>query len=225
MEFSRLVGAFTERPTNQLLVIIYTKCEYFRRQQVAPTSTQYRASLERRVAQLGITRDQTIITFCRSGHRSTHTWFVFKYVLGFENVLVYDGSMRDWARVELANSAAPSNYFPMSINPQAPNNIIINFHTHGGRVNNSGSLSYELYGVGTILARALLTEAGTIPANHNARALGVSRQGFVFGYWSLSAGSGNPINLATHVFNQDTTVHAVWYPITITHAQAYAKIN
>ncbi|HEY9486384.1 MAG TPA: rhodanese-like domain-containing protein [Nitrososphaeraceae archaeon] len=33
-----------------------------------------------------------IITYCRNGERSSHTWFVLKYLLGYPNVKNYDGS-------------------------------------------------------------------------------------------------------------------------------------
>ena len=36
--------------------------------------------------------DDTVIAYCRIGERSSHTWFVLKYLLGFKNVRNYDGS-------------------------------------------------------------------------------------------------------------------------------------
>lgn len=36
------------------------------------------------------------IAYCRIGERSSHTWFVLKYLLGFENVKNYDGSWTEW---------------------------------------------------------------------------------------------------------------------------------
>jgi thiosulfate/3-mercaptopyruvate sulfurtransferase len=44
----------------------------------------------------GITPDKTIITYCRIGERSSHTWFVLKYLLGYPVVLNYDGSWSEW---------------------------------------------------------------------------------------------------------------------------------
>lgn len=44
----------------------------------------------------GITADKSIIAYCRIGERSSHTWFVLKYLLGFPNVRNYDGSWTEW---------------------------------------------------------------------------------------------------------------------------------
>jgi thiosulfate/3-mercaptopyruvate sulfurtransferase len=43
-----------------------------------------------------ITGDKEIIAYCRIGERSSHTWFVLKYLLGFQNVRNYDGSWTEW---------------------------------------------------------------------------------------------------------------------------------
>ncbi len=37
-----------------------------------------------------------VITYCRIGERSSHTWFVMKYLLGFDSVKNYDGSWTEW---------------------------------------------------------------------------------------------------------------------------------
>lgn len=39
------------------------------------------------------------ITYCQMGDRSSHTWFVLKYLLGFENVRNYDGSWAEWGNM------------------------------------------------------------------------------------------------------------------------------
>ncbi|GAP15422.1 rhodanese-related sulfurtransferase [Longilinea arvoryzae] len=39
------------------------------------------------------------IAYCRIGERSSHTWFVLKYLLGFENVRNYDGSWTEWGNL------------------------------------------------------------------------------------------------------------------------------
>lgn len=44
----------------------------------------------------GITGDKEIIAYCRIGERSSHTWFVLKYLLGYDNVRNYDGSWTEW---------------------------------------------------------------------------------------------------------------------------------
>ncbi len=44
----------------------------------------------------GITPDKSVIAYCRIGERSSHTWFVLKYLLGYEDVRNYDGSWTEW---------------------------------------------------------------------------------------------------------------------------------
>src|SRR5574340_1087070 len=40
----------------------------------------------------GVTPEHKVITYCRIGERSSHTWFVLKYLLGYPDVRNYDGS-------------------------------------------------------------------------------------------------------------------------------------
>jgi thiosulfate/3-mercaptopyruvate sulfurtransferase len=40
-----------------------------------------------------------IITYCRIGERSSHTWFVLKYLLGYDRVRNYDGSWTEWGNL------------------------------------------------------------------------------------------------------------------------------
>ena len=40
--------------------------------------------------------DKPTIAYCRIGERSSHTWFVLKYLLGFKNVRNYDGRWTEW---------------------------------------------------------------------------------------------------------------------------------
>ncbi len=42
---------------------------------------------------------EKIIAYCRIGERSSHTWFVLKYLLGFNNVKNYDGSWTEWGNL------------------------------------------------------------------------------------------------------------------------------
>ncbi|HEY4557788.1 MAG TPA: sulfurtransferase [Enteractinococcus sp.] len=37
-----------------------------------------------------------VIAYCRIGERSAHTWFVLRYLLGYESVRNYDGSWTEW---------------------------------------------------------------------------------------------------------------------------------
>ena len=44
----------------------------------------------------GVTPDKEVIAYCRIGERSSHTWFVLSYLLGYNNVRNYDGSWTEW---------------------------------------------------------------------------------------------------------------------------------
>ena len=45
------------------------------------------------------TASRPVIAYCRIGERSSHTWFVLKYLLGFDNVTNYDGSWTEWGNL------------------------------------------------------------------------------------------------------------------------------
>ncbi|MFB3048037.1 MAG: sulfurtransferase [Nitrosopumilaceae archaeon] len=47
----------------------------------------------------GITSDKNVICYCRIGERSSHSWFVLKYLLGYPNVRNYDGSWTEWGNM------------------------------------------------------------------------------------------------------------------------------
>jgi len=47
----------------------------------------------------GINGSNEVIAYCRIGERSSHTWFVLKYLLGFEKVRNYDGSWTEWGNL------------------------------------------------------------------------------------------------------------------------------
>ncbi|MDZ4763529.1 MAG: sulfurtransferase [Chloroflexota bacterium] len=44
----------------------------------------------------GLSADDEIVAYCRIGERSSHTWFVLTYLLGYKNVRNYDGSWTEW---------------------------------------------------------------------------------------------------------------------------------
>lgn len=44
----------------------------------------------------GISGDKEIVAYCRIGERSSHTWFVLTYLLGYDRVRNYDGSWTEW---------------------------------------------------------------------------------------------------------------------------------
>jgi len=47
----------------------------------------------------GVTGQGEVIAYCRIGERSSHTWFVLKYLLGYDNVKNYDGSWTEWGNL------------------------------------------------------------------------------------------------------------------------------
>ncbi|MCL4355969.1 MAG: sulfurtransferase [Nitrososphaerota archaeon] len=55
-----------------------------------------REELEALYTSKGVTRDKGVITYCRIGERSSHSWFVLKYLLGYPDVKNYDGSWTEW---------------------------------------------------------------------------------------------------------------------------------
>ena len=44
----------------------------------------------------GLSQGDDVVAYCRIGERSSHTWFVLKYLLGYDNVRNYDGSWTEW---------------------------------------------------------------------------------------------------------------------------------
>jgi thiosulfate/3-mercaptopyruvate sulfurtransferase len=55
-----------------------------------------RAELEQIYGAKGVIGDKQVITYCRIGERSSHTWFALKYLLGYSDVRNYDGSWTEW---------------------------------------------------------------------------------------------------------------------------------
>jgi thiosulfate/3-mercaptopyruvate sulfurtransferase len=47
----------------------------------------------------GITPDKDVVCYCRIGERSSHSWFVLKYLLGYPQVRNYDGSWTEWGNM------------------------------------------------------------------------------------------------------------------------------
>ena len=44
----------------------------------------------------GLSGSDNVVAYCRIGERSSHTWFVLTYLLGYDNVRNYDGSWTEW---------------------------------------------------------------------------------------------------------------------------------
>jgi thiosulfate/3-mercaptopyruvate sulfurtransferase len=47
----------------------------------------------------GLRPDDDVIVYCRIGERSSHTWFVLTYLLGYQRVRNYDGSWTEWGNL------------------------------------------------------------------------------------------------------------------------------
>lgn len=47
----------------------------------------------------GLTPEDDVVVYCRIGERSSHTWFVLTYLLGWERVRNYDGSWTEWGNL------------------------------------------------------------------------------------------------------------------------------
>ena len=66
--------------------------------------------IRRIYADKGVDGSKPVTTYCRIGERSSHTWFVLKYLQGFESVRNYDGSWTEWGnavRVPIATGEQP----------------------------------------------------------------------------------------------------------------------
>lgn len=72
-----------------------------------------RAELERiYLSEAGLNPGDDVIAYCRIGERSSHTWFVLKHLLGFDNARNYDGSWTEWGnavRVPIAVGSEPGS--------------------------------------------------------------------------------------------------------------------
>lgn len=47
-------------------------------------------------AEIGLKPGDDVVAYCRIGERSSHTWFVLSYLLGYPQVRNYDGSWTEW---------------------------------------------------------------------------------------------------------------------------------
>ena len=50
----------------------------------------------------GVSPEKEVITYCRIGERSSHSWFVLKELLNYDNVRNYDGSWTEWGNLVAA---------------------------------------------------------------------------------------------------------------------------
>lgn len=57
------------------------------------------SELKKLYAEAGVDFSKPTVAYCRIGERSSHTWFVLKYLLGVNNVKNYDGSWTEWGNL------------------------------------------------------------------------------------------------------------------------------
>ena len=69
---------------------------------VNPETGEFRSAEELRTLyeeEQGLKPDDDVITYCRIGERSSHTWFALHYLLGYDKVRNYDGSWTEWGNL------------------------------------------------------------------------------------------------------------------------------
>jgi thiosulfate/3-mercaptopyruvate sulfurtransferase len=66
---------------------------------VNPDTSEFKSASELRAiyeGEIGLKPGDDVIAYCRIGERSSHTWFVLTYLLGYDRVRNYDGSWTEW---------------------------------------------------------------------------------------------------------------------------------
>ncbi len=63
----------------------------------------------------GVSADKDIVAYCRIGERSSFTWFVLKYLLGYPRVRNYDGSWTEWGNLVRNPIEKPAPAVPQTV--------------------------------------------------------------------------------------------------------------
>ena len=66
---------------------------------VNPETGEFKTAEELRAiyeGEAGLNKNDDVVAYCRIGERSSHTWFVLTYLLGYDKVRNYDGSWTEW---------------------------------------------------------------------------------------------------------------------------------
>jgi thiosulfate/3-mercaptopyruvate sulfurtransferase len=69
---------------------------------VNPDTGEFKSAEELRAiykGEIGLNEGDDVVAYCRIGERSSHTWFVLSYLLGFDKVRNYDGSWTEWGNM------------------------------------------------------------------------------------------------------------------------------
>jgi len=77
---------------------------------VTPETHTFKPAAELRTiyeGENGLQTTDVVVAYCRIGERSSHTWFVLTYLLGFKNVRNYDGSWTEWGNLVRAQVEKP----------------------------------------------------------------------------------------------------------------------
>ncbi len=77
---------------------------------VTPETHTFKPAAELRTiyeGENGLQTTDVVVAYCRIGERSSHTWFVLTYLLGFKNVRNYDGSWTEWGNLVRAEVEKP----------------------------------------------------------------------------------------------------------------------
>jgi len=67
------------------------------KEDLTPDCLKPRAQLETAYAQIIPDKKTTVVIHCRTGHQASQTFFVLRYLLGFENVYWFDAGWTEWA--------------------------------------------------------------------------------------------------------------------------------
>ncbi|GAA3316214.1 sulfurtransferase [Arthrobacter ramosus] len=68
--------------------------------------------------EIGLGIDDNVVTYCRIGERSSHTWFALTHLLGLDHVRNYDGSWTEWGnavRVPIETGSGDSPAQPLTV--------------------------------------------------------------------------------------------------------------
>lgn len=69
---------------------------------VNPETGEFKSAEELKAiyeGEAGFQKSDDVIAYCRIGERSSHTWFVLSYLLGYDKVRNYDGSWTEWGNL------------------------------------------------------------------------------------------------------------------------------
>lgn len=69
---------------------------------------RFRSAAELRELYSELSPELETVVYCHAGEQAAHSWFVLKYLLGFRNVRVYDGSWSEWGNTVKLPISSPA---------------------------------------------------------------------------------------------------------------------